>query len=184
MEKVLKKEFTTFFWKRLAINAVLGLVIMTIFFSSNNKVPQIFGTVSNYIISALLIKAMLNNNNSKMVLIENKQRVQTDFVEILKIYWSFFWREFLFALGIGLLSMIPLMIGVFLVSSGSHISLIIVLLILTIVGTLVASYYIGRYVFMEVIEKVTWKGKNITTKKELELKNKRRADKEVFLETI
>jgi hypothetical protein len=92
---------------------------------------------------------MINSNDSSLTMELNEMNKEAlDPLDMVKVYWSFYWRETIIEL-VFIIIFFILFRGIRFIS---WVPAIITLLILT----LVLSYYVGRYVFKHVISSVWW----------------------------
>jgi hypothetical protein len=120
---------------------------------NNEIIKNGLNVAITYLLSSEILRRMINSNNSSLTMEYNeKNKEALDPLDMIKVYWSFYWRESLIELGVVLVLGI---IGFFILRGSMFISFIPVVIIL-LISLLVLSYYIGRYVFRHVISSVWW----------------------------
>gem|GEM_PF-6925390 len=156
-ENQLKEEYFSFFWMRFGFALVIGLIMwLTTFLipSLNDEtVKMVLNAGVTYLLSSEILRRMINSNKSALEMVFNEKNKEViDSLDMLKVYWSFFWREF--SIQIGAVIIISLFSSIILSNVGFS-GFIPVMIILGLL-LLVLSYYIGRYVFKHVITSVWW----------------------------
>jgi len=115
----------------------------------NEVLKSSLNIVITYLVSSEILRRMINSNDSSLTMEYNEKNKEVlDPLGMIKVYWSFYWRETLIELVLIIIFFV-LFRGIMFIS---HISAIIVFLILL----LVLTYYVGRYVFKHVISSVWW----------------------------
>ena len=156
-ENQLKEEYFSFFWMRFGFTLIIGLIMwLTTFLipSLNDEtIKMVLNAGVTYLLSSEILRRMINSNKSALEMVFNeKNKKVINSLDMLKVYWSFFWREFL--IQIGAIIIISLFSSIILSNVGFN-GFIPVMIILGLL-LLVISYYIGRYVFKYVITSVWW----------------------------
>lgn len=115
----------------------------------NQVVKNSLNIVITYLLSSEILRRMINSNDSSLTMELNEMNKEALApLDIVKVYWSFYWRETIIEL-VFIIIFFILFRGIRFIS---WLPAIITLLILT----LVLSYYVGRYVFKYVISSVWW----------------------------
>ena len=115
----------------------------------NEVLKSSLNIVITYLVSSEILRRMINSNDSSLTMEYNEKNKEVlDPLGMIKVYWSFYWRESLIELVLIIIFFV-LFRGIMFIS---YISAIIIFLILL----LVLTYYVGRYVFKHVISSVWW----------------------------
>jgi hypothetical protein len=116
----------------------------------NNEIVRNFlNIVITYLLSSEVLRRMINSNDSSLTMELNEMNKEVlDPMDMIKMYWSFYWRETLIEL--------VFIIIFFLLFRGIRFISLLPAIITLLILTLVLLYYVGRYVFKHVISSVWW----------------------------
>ena len=147
----LKEEYFSFFWKRVGLGLVIGffmwLFTLVIPPLNNEIVRNFLNIVITYLLSSEILRRMINSNASSLTMELNEMNKEVlDPMDMIKMYWSFYWRETLIEL--------VFIIIFFLLFRGIRFISLLPAIITLLILSLVLSYYVGRYVFKYVISSV------------------------------
>src|SRR6056297_1476763 len=115
---------------------------------------SVLNTLISYLLASEILRRMINGNNSSLKMTYNEVNKESlDPIDMIKVYWSFYWREFLLQTG----AMLIMGIVAYLLLRGARFFSIMPLIIVFLLIFFVVAYYIGRSVFMKVIDSLWWK---------------------------